>query len=147
MKVSNIPLNRIVVSTIMDPPVFVDEFDNVLVVIKMLLKTRKGYVLVTRNNKDTIGIISDRDIQRLILKEAGMFSPELIAKDFMVKPVIFITKNQTLHEAEDLMRENEINRLPVVENKNSKLVLGVINYETVHSNIMTSFARSWLGRS
>lgn len=130
----------------MDPPVFVDESDNVLTVIKMLLRTRKGYVLVRRNKRDTTGIISDRDIQRLILKEAGLFSPEIIASEFMVKPVIFITKNQTLEEAEDLMRANDINRLPVIKNKDSKEVIGIINYDTVHSNIMTNFARSWVKR-
>jgi len=131
----------------MDDPVFVNELDNVLIVIKKLLQTKKGYVLVNRSNNETIGIISDRDIQRLVLKEAGMFSPELLAKDFMVKPVILIARNATLHEAEDLMRKHEINRMPVVEKEGSKQVIGILNYTTVHSNVMTRFAKNWLKRS
>ena len=131
----------------MDEPVFVIESDNILTVIKMLLNTKKGYVLVNRSNGETIGIISDRDIQRLILKEAGMFSPNLLAKDFMVKPVIMITRNKTLQEAEDLMRSKNINRLPVIENEKSRKVIGMINYGTIHSYIVTNFAKSWVRRA
>ncbi|MHA1124382.1 MAG: CBS domain-containing protein [Candidatus Heimdallarchaeota archaeon] len=129
----------------MDTPVFVNEDDNILTVIKQLLQTAKGYVLVNRSNK-TIGIISDRDIQRLILKEGGMFSPSLVAKDFMVSPVIMCEKSISLYEAEALMQRNKVNRLPVVENDRSKEVIGIINFDTIHSNLMTNFAKSWIKR-
>ena len=137
-----IPLERIIVESLMDPPVFVNENDNILTVIKKLLETRQGYVLVEKQD-DTIGIISDRDIQRLILKEGGMFSPTILAKDFMVHPVIMVVKTTSLFEAESIMQQKRINRLPIVEDENSKKVIGVINYETVHSNLLTSFAKSW----
>ncbi|NPE09537.1 MAG: CBS domain-containing protein [Asgard group archaeon] len=131
----------------MDDPVFVEANDNILVVIKKLLQLKKGYVLVTKSNDNTVGIISDRDIHRLILKEGGMFSPDLLAKDCMVKPVITIVSNATLQDAEEIMHVNKINRLPVVEKEGSKKVIGVINYETVHSNVLTNFAKKWVKRS
>ncbi|NHK31516.1 MAG: CBS domain-containing protein [Asgard group archaeon] len=130
----------------MDEPIFVQKDDNILSVIKKLLQTKKGYVLVNQNNNDAIGIISDRDIHRLILKEGGMFSPDLLAMDCMVKPVITITRNATLRDAEDIMRANKINRLPIVEKEGSKKIIGIINYETVHSNVMTNFAKKWVTR-
>ena len=71
-----IPIERIIVDSIMDKPVFVKDSDNILTVIKRLLQTKRGYVLVNRSNNITCGIISDRDIQRMILKEGGLFSPE-----------------------------------------------------------------------
>lgn len=129
----------------MDRPVFIDENKNVLEVIKRLLQTRKGYVLVNRQD-ETVGIISDRDIHRLILKEGGLFSPKLKAKDFMIKPVIMISKNTTLTEAETIMHNNKINRLPVVEESDSKHVIGIINFETIHSNLLSNFAKSWVKR-
>lgn len=137
-----IPLERIIVESVMDLPVFVNENDNILTVIKKLLKTRQGYVLVERID-DTVGIISDRDIQRLILKEGGMFSPDILAKDFMVHPVIMVDKTTSLYEAESIMQQKNINRLPIVEKEKSKKVIGIINYDTVHSNLLTSFAKSW----
>ena len=130
----------------MDEPVFVNINDNILVVIKRLLQFKKGCVLVNQSNGNTVGIISDRDIQRLILKEGGMFSPDLLAKDCMVKPVFMIIKTATLQDAEDLMHEHKINRLPVVEKEGSKKVIGIINYESVHSNILTNFAKKWVKR-
>jgi len=141
-----IPLERIIVELVMDEPVFVNTNDNVLVVIKKLLLLKKGYVLVNRSNNTTVGIISDRDIHRLILKEGGMFSPNLLAKDFMVTPVITIIRTATLRDAEEKMREYKINRLPVVEKESSKKVIGMINYETVHSNVITNFAKKWINR-
>ena len=145
MKVIIIPFERIIVETLMDPPIFVNENDNILIVIKKLLEARKGYVLVQRID-DCVGIISDRDIQRLILKEGGMFSPTIQAKDFMVQPVIKAEKTTTLREAESIMRQKKINRLPIVERKGSKKVIGVINYDTLHSNLLTNFAKSWTKR-
>ena len=71
-----IPLERIIVEAVMDSPAFVNVDDNILTVIKQLLRTKKGCVLVNRLDK-TIGIISDRDIQRLVLKEGGMISPTI----------------------------------------------------------------------
>lgn len=129
----------------MDPPEFVNEHDTVLDVIKHLLRTRKGYVLVNHHD-ETIGIISDRDIHRLILKEGGLFSPITQAKDFMVSPVIMIPRTTTLSEAEDIMQSNQINRLPIVEEKGSKKVIGVVNFETIHYNLLSNFAKSWVKR-
>ena len=128
-------------------PVFVNVNDNIIAVIKKLLLLKKGYVLVTQSNDNIVGIISARDIHRLILKEGGMFSPELLAKDCMVKPVITIVSNATLQDAEEIMRVNKINRLPVIDKEGSKKVIGVINYETVHSNVLTAFAKKWVKRS
>lgn len=130
----------------MDDPIYVNDKDNIMKVIKKLLQTKKGYVLVKNIDDEAIGIISDRDIHRLLLKEGGMFSPDLIARDFMVKPVIKITRNKTLQQAEDIMRENKINRLPVVEEKGSKHVIGIVNFDTIHKNLVTSFARSWVNK-
>ena len=140
-----IPLERIIVEAVMDSPAFVNVDDNILTVIKQLLRTKKGCVLVNRLDK-TIGIISDRDIQRLVLKEGGMISPTITAREFMIKPVIMIPRTATISEADTIMHQNKINRLPVVEREGSKKVIGIINFETVHSNLITNFAKNWIKR-
>ncbi|RLI67835.1 MAG: hypothetical protein DRP02_06590 [Candidatus Gerdarchaeota archaeon] len=141
------PIMRIPVCELMDDPVFVSEDDNLLTIIKRLLSTKKGCVLVNNKKGETIGIISDRDIQRLILREGGLISPAITAKEFMVKPVITGQNTLSLAEADQIMHHHKINRLPIVEKEGSKKVIGIVNYETVHANLITTFAKSWIERN
>ena len=133
------------IKTIMTKPSFVDENDNLLTITKVLLQTKKGCVFVTRLGK-LIGIISDRDIQRLVLKEGGLISPDITAKEFMVKPVVTIPINASIEEADHLMYSEKINRLAVVDKKGSKNVVGLIDYNTTHNELVTNFARSFIKR-
>jgi CBS domain-containing protein len=55
-------------------------------------------------------------------------------------------KSTTLYEAEALMQRKNVNRLPVVEKKGSKEVIGIINFDTIHSNLLTNFAKNWIKR-
>ncbi|MEA2070409.1 MAG: CBS domain-containing protein [Asgard group archaeon] len=140
------PLNRVIVESLMDKPVFVKSKDNITTVIETLLQSRKGCVLINNAQNETVGIISDRDILRSILENKTLLSQGLKAKDIMVSLVIMITNTQSLKSAEDIMRKNKINRLPVVENPKSKKVIGIVNYDTVHKNLLTSFATKWINR-
>ena len=76
-------LRTTTVETIMIKPELVDENTNFVEVTKILLKTKRGCVFVTRIGK-LVGIITDRDIQRLILKDGGIISPDIIASDCIV---------------------------------------------------------------
>ena len=136
-------LRTTTIDEIMAKPVLVDEDTNFVEITKILLKTRKGCVFVTRLGK-LVGIITDRDIQRLILRDGGIIAPETTAKEFMVKPVISIKRTPTIDEAEQLMNRANVNRLGVVDESN--VVIGLIDYNSTHSEIMTKFATSLLHR-
>ena len=105
---------KALIEVIMVPPVTVDESDSILVVAKVLLQSNKGCVLVTSAG-EVVGIITERDMLRFILKEGCVISPEIEARDIMIKPVLTIHKNATLAQADDLMAQAKINRLAVVE--------------------------------
>ncbi|MHA1211198.1 MAG: CBS domain-containing protein, partial [Candidatus Heimdallarchaeota archaeon] len=66
--------------------------------------------------------------------------------EFMVTPVIMCDKSTSLYQAESIMQSNNVNRLPIVEKSGSKVVIGIINFETIHSNLLTNFAKSWIKR-
>ena len=137
-------LRSTTVETIMTKPEIVDENTNFVEVTKILLKTKRGCVFVTRFEK-LVGIITDRDIQRLILRDGGIISPETTAKDFMIRPVVSVRAATSIDEADQLMHVEKVNRLAVVDNNNT--VIGLIDYQSTHAELITKFAKSLLHRS
>ncbi|NPE08338.1 MAG: CBS domain-containing protein [Asgard group archaeon] len=129
------------VEAAMVSPAMVDENDSVTIVAKVLLQSNKGCVFVTSIG-EVIGIITERDILRLILKEGGMLSPEIEAKDFMIKPVVTIHKTATLAEVDDLMEQTNVNRLAVVENEDSLIVVGLIDADVIRSSIKVELLKT-----
>jgi len=133
------------IDTIMVKPAMVDENDSMSVIAKVLLKTNKGCVFVTSVG-EVVGIITERDILRLLLKEGCMLSEEISAQDFMVQPVISIHKTATLAEADDLMAQTNVNRLAVVEKKGSLVVIGFIDSEMLNVALKTEVLKTYKKR-
>lgn len=129
------------VEAAMVSPAMVDENDSVTIVAKVLLQSNKGCVFVTSIG-EVIGIITERDVLRLILKEGGMLSPEIEAKDFMIKPVVTIHKTATLAEVDDLMEQTNVNRLAVVEKEDSLIVVGLIDTDMIRSSIKVELLKT-----
>ncbi|MBK5112910.1 MAG: CBS domain-containing protein [Candidatus Heimdallarchaeota archaeon] len=122
------------IESAMVPPAMVDENDNVAIIAKVLLQSNKSCVFVTSIG-EVIGIITERDVLRLILREGGMLSPDIKAKDFMIKPVVTIPKTATLAQADDLMEQTNVSRLAVVEKEDSLIVVGLIDADVIRSSI------------
>ncbi len=133
------------IDAIMIKPAMVDENDSMSVIAKVLLQTNKGCVFVTSIG-EVVGIITERDILRLLLKEGCMLSEEIEAKDFMVKPVISIPKTATLAEADDLMAQTSVNRLAVVEKEGSLIVVGIIDSEMLNVALKTEVLKTYKKR-
>lgn len=133
------------IDAIMIKPAMVDENDSMSVIAKVLLQTNKGCVFVTSIG-EVVGIITERDILRLLLKEGCMLTEEIEAQDFMVKPVISIPKNATLAEADDLMAQTNVNRLAVVEKEDSLIVVGIIDSEMLNVALKTEVLKTYKKR-
>jgi len=125
----------------MVPPAMVDENDSIAIVAKVLLQSNKGCVFVTSIG-EVIGIITERDVLRVILREGGMISPDIKAKDFMIKPVVTIHKTATLAEADDLMEQTNVNRLAVVDKEDSLIVVGLIDANMIRSSIKVELLKT-----
>jgi CBS domain-containing protein len=80
-----------------------------------------------------IGIITERDIARLVSFSSNL-STEVQISEVMSKPLITINENSSIKEATDLMQQNNIRRLPILDNK-GKLV-GIITAKDILRSIM-----------
>ncbi|MHA1244213.1 MAG: CBS domain-containing protein [Candidatus Heimdallarchaeota archaeon] len=130
-----------IVEIAMLPPALVDENDDISIVAKVLLQANKGCVFVTSVG-EVVGIITERDVLRKLIKDSGVCSPEILAKEFMVKPVLSIAKTATLAEADDVMAQTSVSRLAVVEKEGSLIVVGFIDEELIRVSIKTELLKT-----
>lgn len=71
-------------------------------------------VLESEKNPRPVGVITDRDITCRSVAE-GKNPLEMNAEDVMTPMVVSVTQDTTLEECCDIMEENQIRRLPVVD--------------------------------
>ncbi len=79
-----------------------------------------GAVPVVDENNQLMGVLSERDIVRKLVK-TGRDSDLVTAKDIMTSKVITVTKKTSQIDALNLMKSNNIRHLPVVD-ENQKLI-------------------------
>jgi len=88
-------------------------------------KFKLGIVCIVNDNKKLIGVITDGDIRRKILKVQKPFSA-LLVDDALIhsnkEPIIIQDKN-TLEECIEIMGNKQIWDLPVVDDQNELLGL------------------------
>ena len=96
-------------------------------------------VLMDTSNNETaeidkpIGIITERDIARLVAFSSNL-STDTPISEVMSKPLITINQNSSIKEVTELMQQNDIRRLPIVDNK-GKLV-GIITAKDILRSLM-----------
>ena len=62
-----------------------------------------------------VGIISERDLVRIFATTDGSHQPNLRVRDVMTTRVMSCAPDNTMHEAEQLMRRHNFRHVPVVE--------------------------------
>lgn len=107
---------------------------SVVEVAQLMKKDDVGSIPICKENR-LIGIITDRDIVLKVVA-AGGNTNNISAKDIMSTDIIFVSSDQDVHEAANLMSEYQIRRLPVLEK--GKLVgilaIGDLAIEKIHIN-------------
>ena len=135
-------LKNITVSSIMTPNVItVNEKQTLREGSKFMYQHNIGGLIVlmdTSNNETAeidkpIGIITERDIARLVAFSSNL-STDTAISEVMSKPLITINQNSSIKEVTDLMQQNDIRRLPIVDNK-GKLV-GIITAKDILRSLM-----------
>ena len=79
-----------------------------------------GAVPVVNENNQLLGVVSERDIVRKLVKN-GRDSDLVTAKDIMTSKVITVTKKTSQIDAFNLMKSNKIRHLPIVD-EDQKLI-------------------------
>jgi CBS domain-containing protein len=121
------------------------EDQNIQAVCKIMNDNSIGSVIIVKgldsndpnrsnNNKEIVGIITERDIVRII----GLLQPSLLTvqiREFMSKPVITLSPNNSIKDAIQTMQLKNIRTLPVVENQNLQ---GIITEKDIFKAIMNN---------
>jgi CBS domain-containing protein len=112
--------------------VSLDEDTLVAEAAKALYKQETCTIIVTRSDPDSgqrtpVGIVTERDIIfRLVAQNRGPF--KITLKDIMSFPIITIESDKSANEALAILKQNGINRLPVVT---KGTLIGLITTEMI----------------
>jgi trk system potassium uptake protein len=113
--------------------VILDENLSVASAVKQMQSHNAGSIIVLRGNTPA-GIVTDSDIiNKVVMK--GEDSDEVFLKTIMSAPLITISPKGTVKQALQLMRLNEIKRVPVADTSG---VLGVVTQESLANAVRTS---------
>lgn len=80
--------------------------------VRLLAERRIGALVVTNGDRKVVGILSERDIVRVIAKNGGA-ALELAVRDVMTPKVNICNENHTVHEVMEIMTRGRFRHLPV----------------------------------
>ena len=127
------------IKEIMSPVTKISADHTVTDAAKLMDEKNFGSLPIEEEGK-VIGIITERDVLRKIVAK-GRDPKTTLVKDIMTSPVITISPEKTVEEANELMVQNKIRRLPVEEDGK---ITGMITLKDVSNKIRYSFGESLL---
>jgi len=94
--------------------------------------------ITTENKEIPTGIVTERDIARMVGHSAKFFS-DVPVSEVMSKPVITVSPDTSIKEAVVLMQQKDIRRLPVVSNNG--LMVGIITDKDILKAVIKTFKK------
>jgi CBS domain-containing protein len=91
--------------------------------VKMLAERRIGAVVITDNQRDVVGILSERDIVRA-LAQRGPRALEESVGEVMTRRVVTCNESDTISSLMEQMTRGKFRHLPVVE---SGKIVGIVS--------------------
>ncbi len=83
--------------------------------IRLLAEHRIGALVITNGDRKIVGILSERDIVRVIATQGGV-ALDLAVRDVMTPKVNICNENHTVHELMEIMTRGRFRHLPVEKN-------------------------------
>lgn len=83
---------------------------------RMLRHYETDDIIVTDNEKNPVGIVTDEDILSKV-SDVSVYAEDTKLKNVMSSPLITINEKSTLQDALHKMRDNNIRKLPVISRK------------------------------
>ncbi len=105
---------------------------SVMDAARMMAERRIGGLLVTENER-IVGIVTERDFARRLALSAFPCG-EILVREIMSAPVLYVRPDQTGAECMALMTENRLRHLPVVDE--GKLI-GLISIGDLVKNVIS----------
>ena len=111
------------------------EFDTLKTTSEKLQKYNVGAMpVLSKQNNDVIGIVSERDLARFIFKDE--FKNDLPVTKIMTKQIITCNLNTSVTELMDLITHNKIRHIPIVDEKK---ILGIVSIGDVLNHIIEQY--------
>ena len=111
------------------------EFDTLKTTSEKLQKYNVGAMpVLSKQNNDIIGIVSERDLARFICKDE--FKNDLPVTIIMTKKIITCNLNSSVTELMNLMTQNKIRHIPIVDEKK---ILGIVSIGDVLNHIIEQY--------
>ena len=86
--------------------------EKVSAAVRLLADNRIGALVVTNGDQKIVGIISERDIVRILGKD-GAPSLDYSVRDVMTPKVSICNENHTIHDVMEIMTRGRFRHLPV----------------------------------
>lgn len=90
--------------------------------------------VVSKQNNDVIGIVSERDLARFIFKDE--FKNDLPVTNIMTKKIITCNLNTSVTELMEIITQNKIRHIPIVEGKK---ILGIVSFGDVVNHVIEQY--------
>lgn len=120
--------------------------DTIEVIAKQLAQRRIGAVVIIGEHGKVVGIISERDIIRLI-SEHGAKALVLTASAGMTRDVVSCSRSSTLDEIMEAMTTGRFRHLPVIENGSLVGIVSigdVVKHHTAEVELEVTAMRGYL---
>ena len=115
-------------------------------IISRLAQKRIGAIIVVGDNGEVAGIISERDIIRLIA-DHGARALSMQAKDGMTREVVCCSRQSTLDEIMEAMTNGRFRHLPVIEDDTLVGIISigdVVKHHTAEVELEVSAMKGYL---
>ena len=111
------------------------EFDTLKTTSEKLQKYNVGAMpVLSKQNNDLIGIVSERDLARFIFKDE--FKNDLPVTKIMTKQIITCNLNTSVTELMEIITHNKIRHIPIVDGKK---ILGIVSVGDVVNHIIEQY--------
>ena len=111
------------------------ELDTLKSASEKLQRQNNGAMpVVSKQNNDIIGIVSERDLARFIFKDE--FNNDLLVTNIMTKEIITCNLNTSVTELMEIITQNKIRHIPIVEGKK---ILGIVSVGDVVNHVIEKY--------
>jgi CBS domain-containing protein len=114
----------------------IDQEQNIFDTSKVMIDNNIGSVVVIENNenKNPVGIITERDIVRII-SAFSLADLEVPIRELMSSPLITLSKNTSVLDAMKLMYERKIRRVIILE---ETTLVGIVTEHDIFKLLMSN---------
>ncbi|WP_133011537.1 CBS domain-containing protein [Marinomonas flavescens] len=125
------------VKAIMSSPVTTIGLDDKLAVVNDMFSNTKFHHLLVVENGKLLGVVSDRDLLKVLSPQLGTVAEKLSdtvtlnkkAHQIMSRKPVYIEQHRSVHDAIELFLEHNLSCIPVVDSNN--FPVGILSWRDI----------------